>query len=151
MNIVKCQRPATLLAWPTYSAFNSLSDEIDRLLESPFASLGRNAWSPTIDVLEDKDNYIVLAELPGLKREDIEVSVEDGVLRITGERKVENRSEGTSVHRVERFSGRFERSVALPVSVSTDKVKAAYNDGVLTVTLPKSEQAKPKRINVTLN
>jgi HSP20 family protein len=150
MNIVKCQRPA-YIAWPSYSAFNVLSDEIDRLFDSPFATLSRNAWPPSLDVLEDKDNYIVLAELPGLTREDIEVSVEDGVLCISGERKVDNRSEGTFAHRVKRFSGRFERSIELPTSVSTDKVKAAYTDGVLTVTLPKSEQAKPKKIDIALN
>lgn len=150
MNITKYQRP-TVIAWPTFSPFNSLSDELDRLFEVPLAALARQSWSPTLDVLEDKDNYFILAELPGLKREDIHVSLEDGTLTISGERKSETRSEDTSAHRVERYSGRFERSVTLPTTISGDKVKATYTDGVLTLTLPKSEQAKPKRIDVTLN
>jgi HSP20 family protein len=73
------------------------------------------------------------------------------VLKISGERKIEKRSEETAVHRVERFSGRFERSIALPVAVSADKVKATYTDGVLTLTLPKAEETKPKKIDITLN
>ncbi len=150
MNITKYQRPA-VIAWPSFSPFNSLSDELDRLFEAPLAALTRNTWSPTLDVLEDKDNYLILTDLPGLKREDIKVSLEDGTLTISGERKSETRSEETSVHRVERFSGRFERSLALPATVSAEKVKATYTDGVLTLTLPKTEQAKPKRIDVTLN
>jgi len=150
MNIIQYQRPA-VIAWPRFSPFNSLSAELDRLLESPLAKFARDTWSPTLDVLEDKDNYFILAELPGLKREDIQVSLEDGVLKISGERKVEKRSEETSVHRVERFSGRFERSIALPVAVSADKVKATYTDGVLTLTLPKAEETKPKKIDIALN
>ncbi len=150
MNITKYQRPA-VIAWPSFSPFSSLSDELDRLFERPLAARARNTWSPTLDVLEDKDNYFILAELPGLKREDIKVSLEDGTLTISGERKTETRSEDTSVHRVERFSGRFERSITLPATVSAEKVKATYTDGVLTLTLPKTEQAKPKRIDVTLN
>lgn len=150
MNITKYQRP-TVIAWPSFSPFTSLSEELDRLFEAPLAAPSRQSWSPTLDVLEDKDNYFILAELPGLKREDIKVSLEDGTLTISGERKVETLSEDTSVHRVERFSGRFERSVTLPATVSADKVKATYTDGVLTLTLPKTEQAKPKRIDVTLN
>ncbi len=150
MNITKYQRPA-VIAWQRFSPFNSLSAELDRLFEAPLAELARDTWSPTLDVLEDKDNYFILAELPGLKREDIKVSLEDGNLTISGERKSETRNEDTSVHCVERFSGHFERSIALPVAVSTDKVKATYTDGVLTLTLPKAEEAKPKKIDITLN
>ncbi len=150
MNITKYQRPA-VIAWQRFSPFNSLSAELDRLFEAPLAELARDTWSPTLDVLEDKDNYFILAELPGLKREDIKVSLEDGNLTISGERKSETRNEGTSVHCVERFSGHFERSIALPVAISTDKVKATYTDGVLTLTLPKAEEAKPKKIDITLN
>lgn len=150
MNITTYQRPA-VIAWPRFSPFNSLSEELDRLFEAPLAALANQSWSPTLDVLEDKDNYFILAELPGLKREDIQVSLEDGVLKISGERKIEKRSEETSVHRVERFCGRFERSIALPATVSADKVKATYTDGVLALTLPKAEAAKPKKIDIALN
>ena len=150
MNIIQYQRLA-VIAWPRFSPFNSLSAELDRLFEVPLAELTRDTASPSLDVLEDKDNYFILADLPGLKREDIKVSLEDGTLTISGERKTGTRTEETSVHRVERFSGRFERSIALPATVSAEKAKATYTDGVLTLTLPKTEQAKPKRIDVTLN
>ena len=88
-------------------------------------------------------------ELPGLKREDIEVSLDDGALVIAGERKTETVGEGTEVHRQERYYGKFQRALTLPSAVTADKVKAAYKDGILTVTLPKAEEAKPKNIVVS--
>jgi HSP20 family protein len=102
-------------------------------------------------VAEDKDNYTVHVELPGLKREEIEVSLQDGALVITGERKGEKVEKGTEVHRQERFYGKFQRALTLPEPVAADKVKADYKDGVLTVTLPKTEEAKPKKIDVSVN
>lgn len=150
MNIIKHQYPS-FIAWPVFSPLARLNDELDQLFEQPNAPISQNTWLPSLDVLEDKNNYIVLAELPGLKREEIKVSLEDGTLTISGERKVEAYSNETSAHRIERLSGRFKRSIGLPATISTDMVKAAYADGVLTVTLPKSEQAKPKKIDVMLN
>jgi HSP20 family protein len=87
-------------------------------------------------------------ELPGLKREDIAVSLDDGVLVVSGERKTETVDEGTEIHRQERYYGKFSRALTLPSAVAADKVKAAYKDGILTVTLPKAEEAKPKQIAV---
>ena len=103
------------------------------------------AWSPAIDVHEDANNLVVIAELPGLKKEEIEVSLHDGVLTLSGERKVE-KVEGRHAHLVERFVGKFKRSLALPSEVAADKVMAAYEGGILTVTLPKVEAAKPRKI-----
>ena len=90
-------------------------------------------------------------ELPGFKREDIQVSLQDGVLTISGERKEEKVSKESEVHRQERYYGKFARALTLPTAVAADKVKAAYKDGVLTVTLPKAEEAKPKQIDVNIN
>jgi len=125
---------------------------MDRLLElSPFGDFSQsqffNEWAPSIDLYEERDNFIVKAEVPGMKREEIDISLHEGALTITGERKVEEKRKGTNF-RTERFFGRFQRTVTLPKAVDGDKVKANYKDGVLTITLPKSEQAKPKQIDV---
>ncbi|HEX5220340.1 MAG TPA: Hsp20/alpha crystallin family protein [Verrucomicrobiae bacterium] len=154
MNIVKWQRPT--LAWPSFGRLANLHDEIDRLFESPFSELTRTSqllsgWTPALDVYEDKDSFVVKAELPGMKKEDIEVSLHDGSLSISGERKTESKREDSEVYRAERFFGRFQRTVSLPAGVAADKVKAAYNDGILTITLPKTEEAKPKKIDVSVN
>jgi HSP20 family protein len=109
-----------------------------------------SGWTPALDVHEDKDNFIVRVELPGMKREDIDVSLHDGALSISGERKTEKKYEEAEVYRTERFFGKFQRTVTLPVPVAPDKVKAQYKDGILTVTLPKTEEAKPKQIDVNV-
>jgi len=134
---------------------SDLRNEIDRLFESPLTELTRSSnllsgWTPALDVYEDKDNFTVKAELPGMKKEDIEVSLHDGSLSISGERKSETKHEDAEVYRAERFFGRFQRTVTLPNAVAADKVKAAYKDGVLTITLPKTEEAKPKQIDVSI-
>ncbi len=155
MNIVKWQRP-TLSTWPSFGRLSDLRDEIDRLFESPLSELTRTSqllsgWTPALDVYENKDHFVVKAELPGMKKEDIEVSLHDGSLSISGERKTESKHEEGEVYRAERFFGRFQRTVTLPTAVAADKVKAAYNEGVLTITLPKTEEAKPKKIDVSVN
>ncbi|MGH7953920.1 MAG: Hsp20/alpha crystallin family protein [Limisphaerales bacterium] len=154
MNLTKWQRPE--LAWPGFGRLTSLRDELDRLFESPLTELARTSalltgWTPALDVHEEKDNFIVQAELPGLKREDIDVSLHDGVLTISGERKMEKKHEDAEIYRTERFYGKFQRTVSLPTSVAADKVKAEYKEGVLTITLPKTEEAKPKHIDVSVS
>jgi HSP20 family protein len=155
MNIIKWQRP-TLATWPTFGRLSELRHEIDRLFDSPLSEFSGNAsllsgWTPALDVYEEKDSFIVKAELPGMRKEDIEVSFHDGTLSLSGERKSETRHEDGDVHRAERFFGRFQRTVSLPAAVAVDKIKAAYKDGVLTVTLPKTEEAKPKQIDVSIS
>jgi HSP20 family protein len=142
MKLMQYQRPS--LAWPTFGRLSNLQEEIDRLFESPLTG-----WAPALDVHEDKDSFSVRVELPGMKREDIEVSLHDGALVISGERKEEKITEGTEVHRQERFYGKFSRALTLPAAVAGEKVKAQYKDGILTVTLPKAEEAKPKAITVS--
>ena len=144
MKLVQYQRPGLL--WPAFGRLTSLPDELDRLFETPALT-----WSPALDVQEDKDNYTVRVEVPGLKREDIEVSLNDGSLVISGERKTETVQEGAAVHRQERCYGKFSRVLALPKTVAAGHVKAAYKDGILTVTLPKAEEAKPRQIDVAVN
>jgi HSP20 family protein len=143
MKLMQYQRP-DLAAWPTFGRLLNLEDELERLFETPL-----QAWAPALDVHEDKDAYTIRVELPGMKREDIDVSLQDGALVISGERKTETIKEDTEVHRQERFYGKFSRALTLPTAVSGDQVKAAYKDGILTVTLPKAEEAKPKHVTVS--
>jgi HSP20 family protein len=135
---------------------SDLRDEIDRLFEAPLAELARTSnllsgWTPALDVYEQKDNFVIKAELPGMKKEDITVSLHDGSLSISGERKSETKHEDAEIYRAERFFGRFQRTVTLPASVAPDKVNAQYKDGILTVTLPKTDEAKPKQIDVSVS
>jgi len=104
-----------------------------------------------VDDFEDKDNVIVKAELPGMKKEDIEVTLAGDMLSISGERKEEKESKDAENYRSERYFGRFQRSVTLPHQVDPNKIQASYKDGILTVTLPKSEEAKRKQIEVKVS
>ena len=142
MKLMQYTRPG--LAWPTFGRLASLQDELNRLFDSPV-----EGWTPALDVHEDKESYTVRVELPGMKREEIEVSLQDGALIISGERKTETRKDDTEVHRQERFYGKFSRALTFPTAVAGDKVKAAYKDGILTVTVPKAEEAKPRHITIS--
>lgn len=108
-------------------------------------------WSPLVDISEDDKEYLVKAELPEVKKEDVKLTVEDNVLSITGERKYEKEEKGKKYHRVERAYGSFMRSFTLPEDADGSKVSAEYKDGVLRVHLPKSERAKPKSIEVKVS
>lgn len=109
---------------------------------------GRDNWAPAIDVHEDQEEIAVRADLPGLKQEDIHLSLENNVLTISGERKTESEKKDRNYHLVERSYGRFERSLQLSAAVDQSKIRASYKNGVLEVVLPKAEQAKPKQIKI---
>ena len=109
-------------------------------------------WTPLVDIFETKEHEIVLrAELPGLKRDDIDIRVENSTLTLRGERKQEKDVSKESFHRVERLYGTFSRSFSLPTTVDTEKVSANFADGILTVKLPTREEAKPRQIQVQVN
>jgi len=155
MKLIRLHQPV-LTQWPDLGGFADLRNEIDRLFAAPFAGLTdtprfASGWSPAFDVYENKDNFTVVAELPGVKKEDIAISLHEGRLSISGERKREEESENTEVYRSERTFGRFQRTFTLPAAVTAEKVNAKFTDGVLTITLPKAEEAKPKQIDVTVN
>jgi len=143
--------------WTPFWQLSTLRDEIDRLFETPLAEVTRGSqqflggWLPAVDLYEDKDNVIVKAELPGMKKDEINISLHEGVLTLAGERKEEKESKDAEVYRSERFLGRFQRTITLPSPVQMDKVHAAYKDGILTVTLPKTEEVKPKQIEVKVS
>lgn len=108
-------------------------------------------WSPLVDITEDEKEYVIKAELPDVKKEDIKLTVADNVMTISGERKYEKEEKGKKFHRVERAYGSFMRSFTLPDAADGSKVNAEYKDGVLNVRLPKSEKAKPKSIEVKIS
>jgi HSP20 family protein len=154
MTLIRYNYPKA--TWPAFRRFPSLRHELDRFFEGPFGELARasqflNLWTPAVDLLETDNEYVVKAEVPGLKIEEIGVSVHDNALVITGERKSDDKGEATVLHRSERLAGKFERVVQLPKPVAADKVSATYKDGILTVTLPKTEEAKPKQIKINVN
>ncbi len=107
-----------------------------------------SSWTPAVDVMEDKDTIKIVAELPGVKSEDVKLSIENQVLTIRGEKKQEAEEKTERMHRYERSYGVFERAFALPSSVDPDKIEARHQDGILTVLVPKAEKARPREIPV---
>ena len=114
-------------------------------------ALAMAEWMPLVDVAEDDKEYLIKAELPDVKKEDVKVTVEDGTLRIMGERKFEKEEKGKKYHRIERTYGRFERAFTVPDGTKPDALTAEYKDGMLRVHLPKSETAKPKQVEVKVS
>ena len=108
----------------------------------------RGSWVPAINILEREDAMVITADLPGLKAEDVDVTVEEGTLTIRGERKLEEVGEGETFHRVERIYGVFERTFTLPNSVDVDKIEARFSNGEMTLTLPKREESKPRSVKI---
>lgn len=154
MPLIRTYRPTNWPQTPTRQ-LTTLNDELNRLFDLPSRVGVRlndslQSWMPPLDLREDTDAFIATIELPGMKREQIEVSVHDGVLSIAGERLPTEPAEGTCVYRSERRFGRFQRSVSLPKPVQPQGTKAIYRDGILTVTLPKTDEAKPKQIEVSV-
>jgi HSP20 family protein len=110
-----------------------------------------NFWSPAVDIREREDAYLVELELPGLTKDDVKITMENNILTIQGEKKHEKEEKRGDYHRTERVYGSFQRSFTLPSSVKNDKIEAQYKNGILTVSLPKVEEAKPKAIEVKVS
>ncbi len=140
--------------WEPFKELMTLREDMDRFFNSFF---GRSAaesyegvWTPVVDIEEDKDNYIVRAELPGMRKENIKISVRGSLLSLSGERAYESEDKGKTYHRIERSYGKFVRHINLPNEIDESKVKATYQDGILTVTLPKPEAARPKEVEIDI-
>lgn len=149
MRIMRWQRP-DVSNWGSFDQLTNLREEINKLFEMPFGELTRDSeffgWAPSVDLYEDHDSLVVQAELPGMKKEDIDISFHQGSLIISGERKGEFSSENGESSRSERFFGRFQRALDLPKPIDVNGATATYKDGILTVKLPKTEESKPKQI-----
>lgn len=144
--------------WTPFSDLETLHDRVNRIFTEALhhgsngnEDMQLGSWMPAVDIEEQDDTILVHAELPGLKREDIDISLEDKVLTISGERKFENEDKRDNFHRIERSYGRFTRRFTIGKPIDATKVAASFRDGVLTVTLPKAEETKPKKIDISLN
>ncbi|MCD6080217.1 MAG: Hsp20/alpha crystallin family protein [Candidatus Omnitrophica bacterium] len=139
--------------WDPFKDLFDLQKEINRLFETSFSRLpqrfiSEESFAPAIDLYEDENEYVVEAELPGLKQDEIKVSVEDDILTISGEKKREKEVKEGNLYRSERFYGKFERQIVLPQNAEKDNIKASYKNGVLKVVIPKKEEAKSKRVDI---
>lgn len=149
MSIIRYKTPE-LAPWPSFDRLSSLREFFDSAFQLAGSAPGfSSSWAPALDVYEDADKVTVQLELAGMKKDDFDISLEEDVLVISGSRQAEKR-DGESF-RSERVFGSFSRSVTLPAPVKPDQVTASYQDGVLTVALPKAEEAKPRKIQVALN
>jgi HSP20 family protein len=153
MNLIRYQAPDSV-RWSASDRWSNLRDESNSFFDMPFSSnFGRTGqlftgWSPALDLYESGDHFVAVVELPGMRKEDIDISLHDGTLTISGERKRESNN-GETAQRTERYVGTFRRSITLPTRVDAGKVSATYQDGILKVTLPKAEEANPKQIDVS--
>jgi len=142
------------MRWDPFRELEEMSDRLNRMFARPATRTnGKETmivadWTPTVDISETDGEYQIKAEIPDVKKEDVKVTLEDGVLTIQGERKQEKEEKGKKYHRVERSYGSFVRSFSLPEFIDEEKVKAEFKDGVLNLHLPKSEKGKPKAIEV---
>ncbi|HVA00263.1 MAG TPA: Hsp20/alpha crystallin family protein [Terriglobia bacterium] len=142
--------------WEPFRGLVTTQDRFNRLFNDAIAKTfseeepGSRAWMPPVDIYETDDSLVLKAELPGINPDDVEVRVEDNTLYLKGERKFQKDVKEENLHRVERSYGMFSRSFVLPNSIDSDKVQAAYKDGILTLTMPKREEAKPKTIKINV-
>jgi len=146
----------TIVRYDPFRDLRTLQEEVNRLFSTNLTrafgddeGIGRGAWAPSVDIYENKDQIVLEAELPGMKQEDFDLSIENNVITLRGERKFEKTDETDNYHRVERSYGAFTRSFTLPQTVSAEGATAEYNNGVLRVTLPKREETKARRIQVS--
>ena len=146
-----------LKVWEPYRRFKPFYSDVDRLINEfgcgrrQTEELNEAAWSPRVDIYETENSYVLNAELPGLKKEEIQIDLNNNTLTLKGEKKFEEKVEKENYVRVERSYGSFTRSFALSDNANPESITANYKDGVLEVTLPKKEEAKPKEIKVEIN
>ncbi|MCD6022490.1 MAG: hsp [Actinomycetia bacterium] len=134
-----------LAKWDLFRDLRSAEDEFDRIAGRAFS---RDTWVPALDVRESQDRFDVTVDLPGLEPGDVNVTFEDGMLSISGKREFSVEDRGETWHRIERSFGTFARSMRLPQTADTERIEATFDKGVLTISVPKTEQAKPKTIEV---
>ncbi len=145
---------AGIKRWEPFGELFSLRDDIDRLFDEYFGKSPEKAdgalWYPALDISETEDGYQIEMDVPGIPKDDIKLSLRDNQLTISGERKSEKKEESKdkTYHRIERYYGKFQRTIALPNEVDANKIKAEYKDGVLKISLPRAEKSKPKEIKI---
>lgn len=145
----------SIIRYDPFRDLRGLQDEVNRLFSTNLSrafgeeGIARGAWSPSVDIYENKDQIVLEAELPGMKRDDFDLSIENNVITLRGERRFEKKDEGDNYHRVERSYGSFTRSFTLPQTVDAEAVAAEYRNGVLRIKMPKREEIKARRIEIS--
>ena len=144
----------TIVRWEPLRELSSLQTEMNRLFNAAFdapagAGGGARRWTPAMDLVETEDHFVLRADLPGVAESDVKIELEDNVLTVSGERKAAHEEKREGFHRVERSYGSFARSLTLPKGVDPEAVTAAFEHGVLEVRVPKPEQRKPRKIEIT--
>jgi len=141
-----------LIKWEPLNEVEHLFDHYTRAMGLPVSGnqelITTGDWTPRVDISEDENEFLIKAEIPEVKKEDVKVSVDNRVLTIQGERNQEKEEKGKKIHRIERFYGRFLRSFTLPENVDESKIKATFKDGILNLQIPKTAQVKPKTTEV---
>lgn len=145
-----------LIKWNPFSELEDISNRLNQIFGRSVAATGHEMmkvtdWTPSVDISETDKAYLIKAEIPEVKKEDVKVTVDNDMLTIQGERKMEKEEKGKKFHRIERSYGSFVRSFRLPDGVDESKAKAEFKDGVMTVTLPKSEKAKTKAVEISVS
>ena len=148
----------SIVRWDPFRELEDMSDRLNRMFgRSPLArESGKDAmiafdWAPSVDISENNEEFVIKAELPGVNKDDVKVAVQDGIVRIEGERKQEKEEKDKKFHRIERSYGSFLRTFSLPTNIDEAKIQAQFKDGLLNVRLPKSPTAKPKSIEVKVS
>lgn len=142
-----------LAKWDPFREMEEMLDPYSKSADWPFRG-GKDLntkgvdWAPRVDITETDNSFNINAEVPGIKIEDVKINIEDHVLNISGENKLEKEEKGKKIHRIERFYGNFSRSFTLPENVDEEKIDATFKDGLLTLTIPKTEVKKPKSIEI---
>lgn len=145
-----------IVRWEPFRDLLTTQDRFNRLFNDTLGNvfgadqLNAKGWTPAVDIYETDHSLVFKAEIPGIDPKDLEVRVEDGTLYLKGERKYEHEVKEESYHRVERSYGSFARTFSLPRTINTEEIKADYKDGLLTLTMPKKEEAKPKTVKINV-
>ncbi len=159
MSLIKRKPTKEMELWnreyPVPRAIDRLQREMNRAFDDLFrgdlfdtSSFLTQSWSPVVDVSETKDSYVITAELPGVRKEEVKITMHDNLISIRGEKKGESEKKSENFHRLERTFGSFERTFSVPGTVKSDAIEAKYDDGVLTITLPKTEESKERIVDV---
>jgi HSP20 family protein len=156
MTLIRWKPLRDVTAWHPvtnmFDEFNTVHNEIDRVFDrfraGEYDASATQTWLPAVDITEQETAFIIKAELPGVDKKDVKITVQNDVLTIKGEKKQESEKKGENYHRTERLYGSLQRSFTLPVTIASEKIDASYDNGVLILNLPKLEEAKPKEIEV---
>jgi HSP20 family protein len=146
-----------LVRWEPFNGLERIQSRINEFFDEAFGgsraypSSPTSTWYPPVDILESRDAYLIRAELPGMKKEDINLELRDGAVMLSGERKFDEPAAGVEYHRAERVAGKFVRSFYLPQTIRQEDMRATYRDGILEIHVPKADEAKPRQIAISVN